>query len=166
MIHGASKGFTESTEPVDAKHDTTSSAAQQVLTLAMPNTGSHASLPASEFTTTFAGFLDAHSDATPSERCSSSDARHAATASQRSTLWRIGEPIRPWPKKQPATPVLAPSSQNSLPRGVRDSRTHHRFHLFFLETIVDLLTLWHGVCLPQSLAASLMRHRPTSARRR
>ena len=44
----------------------------------MPNLGAHASLPATEFTTTFAGFLDAHSDATPSERCSSKDIRNGS----------------------------------------------------------------------------------------
>ncbi len=45
------------------------------LALAMPNAGAHASLPASEFTTTFAGFLDAHSDTTPSERFAVNDSQ-------------------------------------------------------------------------------------------
>ena len=106
----------------------------RVLPLAMPNAGSHTSLPASEFTTTFARFLDAHSDATPSERSCSGDAPCEARASQRSTQWRIGEGSRPRELNQPAAPVLTHTSRidSALP-----------------ESTLPFPTIWHAVCFSQ-----------------
>ena len=68
---------------------------ERILALAMPNSSAHASLPTTEFTTTLAGFLDAHSDATPSERCSSDAVRLGGTPPKRSTQRRIGKAIKP-----------------------------------------------------------------------
>ena len=121
--------------------------AVQFLALAMPNAGSHTSLPASEFTTTFAGFLDAHSDATPSERCSSSDARRRTTALLQSTRWRIGEAIRPENENQPEAMRLLASSSNwggkKPPSG-----SSLVFYASLAPPSIRVLMVWHGVCIP------------------
>ncbi len=69
----------------------------------MTNTGPHTTLPASEFTTTLAGFLDAHSDTTPNEQCSSVILAARLMPRLRSANWRIGKGIKPDYENQPAT---------------------------------------------------------------
>ena len=81
------------------RHDGTPAA--RILSLAVPNAGAHASLPASEFTTTLAGFLDAHSDATPSERCRFDAIQLGEPTPKRCTQRRIGKAIKPQIENQP-----------------------------------------------------------------
>lgn len=88
------------------------SAAAQLLALAMANTSSHTSLPASEFTTTFAGFLDAHSDATPNERCCSVTTATGQLPRQRSATWRIGKANKPKDENQPAAMQMSRVPRN------------------------------------------------------
>lgn len=140
-------------------------ATAQLLALAMANTSSHTSLPASEFTTTFAGFLDAHSDATPNERCSSVTTATEQLSRQRSATWRIGKANKPQDENQPAVRQLSRVPRNWLPARSRirlvpirpasfyrtslPKRTDQYSHrqIRYGSSLSHAGEVWHSVCL-------------------